>query len=96
MNNPVSGNLLPPHVIEARLAAQSTRHKDGRSWLCSTCGKIVDAKWSHQFEMWLPISSYWIGAPNVIEKAFCSAHCSAIWHEAFKEQNREKEDQRRK
>lgn len=79
----MNDNVLPPHVIEARLRATTNQHQDGRSWLCDICHRVVNASWSDMFSMWLPKSRVWKGAPNVVEVAFCSAKCSLIHHENY-------------
>jgi hypothetical protein len=47
---------------------------------CGACFLIVPAKWDRAFMMYLPASGYWVGKPNKVEQAFCSAECSTRYH----------------
>jgi len=87
------GNILPPHVVEARLQAKPTRHQDGRSWECRVCTRVVNAVWSDTFSMWLPASGLWAGRPNIIEHAYCSGDCATAWRRACEYRERQTKEQ---
>lgn len=49
-----------------------------KSFKCYECDKSILGQFDQLLKAWLPVSKYWKGSPNRVDKAYCSALCGLV------------------